>query len=633
MLVRQATDRCRSLFRYVAWLAILAVAATASEAAKPKPKTKTGKGTPKAEATEETTAEPAEIRAKPAESLAGDLVRQRPEKDRKLEHDLLNSADLAKDVVYTSGESPIPAAEQFQFVDGVLRTPEKGDARLCFPAEVPKFYRLTIDAFLKPGAEDPKIGVGAAVDGHQFFAEMGQRKLLISQFYGRQLAGRFIGRFSKQGDPELHDGVELYVGPWGVMLRRQSGYLEWAAAASAWSLDEQWRVPASDQIFVCFPSGQYDVHSVTLEPLSEEAWIENVARFVPEGTLAWGGKFRERAEVSPDVEPLPSSDVLRGIILVQARRGDFDSLEAWADRFRKGDTMAGNEYALELLYERVGDAYLVGSDGSRGGLEAWFQGQLGLIDAWLKQKPKSVTARVAKAKAYIAYAWDARGSEFADKVPEDAWKLFTERMETAQDILDETARLKPRDVCVFTTMIGIGKSLDWDKEKMERTAQRALQISKKDYKLIDMMTLSLLPRWGGEPGDLGKLALWFSEQIKGPEGLSAYMRVVRGAHTEEISLKRGLKGESPEAYRDFTDPAVVLEEFSAPKLKAALPVVLKRRAKNSVSMNHACWIYCVLEDRTGAKSMFDKLGDKPELSVWETQENFDHWRKWAGAGN
>ncbi len=113
-------------------------------------------------------------------------------------------------------------------------------------------------------------------------------------------------------------------------------------------------------------------------------------------------------------------------------------------------------------------------------------------------------------------------------------------------------------------MIGIGKSLDWDKEKMERPrAEKALQVSKKDYKLIDMMTVSLLPRWGGEPGDLGKLALWFSEQIKGPEGLSAYMRVVRGAHTEEISLKRNLKGDSPEAYRDFTDPAVVLEDSRA----------------------------------------------------------------------
>ncbi len=446
MLIRQATDRCRSLFRYVAWLAIVAVAANASAAAKPKPKKKTGKETPQVEATEEATAKPAEIRAKPAESLAGDLVRQRPEKDRKLEGDLLSAVDLAKDVVYTSGESPIPVAEQFQFIDGVLRTPEKGDARLCLAAEVPQFYRLTINAFSKPGSKNPAIGVGAVVDGHQLFAEMGQRKVVVGQFYGRELVGRFIGLAWKQGDPQLNDGVEVYVAPWGIMLHRQSGYFEWPTAASAWSLDDKWRVPQSDRIFVSFPSGQYDVHSVTLEPLTEEAWIESVSRFVPEGMLAWGGKFRDRAEVSPDVEPLPDSKVLRGIILAQARRGDFDSLEAWADRFRKGDVMAGNEYALELLYERIGDAHLVGGTASQGGLEAWYQGQLAMIDEWLKQKPKSVTARVAKAQAYIAYAWDARGNEFADKVPEEGWKVFGERMETAEEILNKTARLKPRDV-------------------------------------------------------------------------------------------------------------------------------------------------------------------------------------------
>jgi len=40
---------------------------------------------------------------------------------------------------YSTAESPVPESEQFQFVDGVLRTPEKGDARLCLPLKAPKF--------------------------------------------------------------------------------------------------------------------------------------------------------------------------------------------------------------------------------------------------------------------------------------------------------------------------------------------------------------------------------------------------------------------------------------------------------------------------------------------------------------
>ncbi|HTU26073.1 MAG TPA: hypothetical protein VMF30_11780 [Pirellulales bacterium] len=621
----------RPLFACVAAVLTLAVALSAVAAA-PKPKDKKKSDKPAVEATDDAAApakEP-EIRAKPAESLAGELVRVRPEKDRKGEHDLLDSADLAKDVLYTTdhGQDPVPETEQYQFVDGILRTPEKGDARLSFPVEVPEFYRLTIDAFLKPGAEDPEIGVCAVAGGHQFFAEMWQRKLLVSQFYGRQLFGRFIGGEYHQGDPQLHDGVELFVGPWGVLIRRQGKFFEWTAIPAAWSLDDQWRVPASDKLYICFPSGQYDVHSITLEPLDEEAWIEKTTHYVPEMKLAWGGKFRDFAQVAPDVEPLPKADELKGIILLQARRADFESLEAWAERFRKGDVMAGSEYALEILYTRVGDAYTVGSSGSHGGLEAYFQGQLGFIDEWLRQYPKSVAARIAKAQAYIAYAWDARGSEFAEKVRDEDWKIFGDRLEKAEAILEETAKLKPRDVCVFSTLLRLGKALDWDKEKMQKTAERGLQVSKKDPELIDGVTGSLLPRWGGEPGDLGKAALFFSERIKGPDGLEAFMRVVRLSHREEITLKRHLKGQSPEAYRDFTDPAVVLEEFNQAKLKAAVPVVLKRHAKSSSIRQHCCWIYCVLGDRKDAKTLFADI-EKPDLAIWESEDNFDHWRQWA----
>ena len=89
--------------------------------------------------------------AKPAETLSGDLLRVRPKNKQQGNNDLLDRVDLAKDVVYSSPAEPVTESEQFQFVDRVLRTPEKGDARLCLPAEVPKYYRLVLDLVEKPG--------------------------------------------------------------------------------------------------------------------------------------------------------------------------------------------------------------------------------------------------------------------------------------------------------------------------------------------------------------------------------------------------------------------------------------------------------------------------------------------------
>ncbi|HTU24800.1 MAG TPA: hypothetical protein VMF30_05355, partial [Pirellulales bacterium] len=574
---------------------------------------------------------PPAFRAEPAKSLAGELVRVRAEMDRKGIHDQLDTADLAKDVVYTTGENPIPEAEQFQFAGGVLRTPEKGDSRLCLPAEVPKFYRLRIDAVLKPGAEDPEIGVGAVADGRQFFAEMWKKKFLLGQFYGRQLFSRYIGRSAKKDDPKLHDGVELLVSPWGIMLRRRSAYFEWSGSAPGWSLDDEWRVPASDKIFVCFPSGQYDVNSITLEPLAEEAWIEQVAHFAPDGVLAWAGKSRDQIKIAPSVAPLPKPGELREIILLQARRSDFDSLEGWAARFRKEDLMVGQDYALEVFYNVIAAAYGVGRNGSHGKLDAFFQGQIGFVDEWLKQKPASVAARVAKARAYLDYAWDARGGGMADTVPENAWAIFGQRMETAEQILEEAARLEPPDVCVYSMLVRIGRTRSYDKEKMFLTAGRGLKISKRDPDMIDALTFSFLPRWGGEPGDLGKAAQFSNKRIQGNPGLDAYLRVVRMSHIDEINLKRRRKADlSPEAYRNFSDPKVVLEEYSESKLRAAVPVVLKRHPNGSNTIkNHCCWIYCVLGDRAGAKALFAEI-EKPALAIWETEDKYDHWRNWAG---
>src|SRR5262249_55016818 len=162
------------------------------------------------------------------------------------------------------------------------------------------------------------------------------------------------------------------------------------------------------------------------------------------------------------------------------------------------------------------------------------------------------------------------------------WQPFRERLAAAEEILDEAARLKPPDVCVYSTLMQISKPAEWDRQKMDRTLELGLKVSKKNLALVDTMTGSLLPRWGRAPGDLGEFAAQGSELIEGPDGLNAYMRVVRLAHVAEINLKRSAQGEelSPNAYRDFTDPTVVLDEFPAARLKAAIPVARERHPKS-----------------------------------------------------
>jgi hypothetical protein len=56
-------------------------------------------------------------------------------------------------------------------------------------------------------------------------------------------------------------------------------------------------------------------------------------------------------------------------------------------------------------------------------------------------RPQSVTARVALARAYLNYAYDARGEGNAGTVSDSGWKLFAERTAEGKRILDEASAL------------------------------------------------------------------------------------------------------------------------------------------------------------------------------------------------
>ncbi len=58
---------------------------------------------------------------------------------------------------------------------------------------------------------------------------------------------------------------------------------------------------------------------------------------------------------------------------------------------------------------------------------------------WIAQFPMSITARIAYADFFTDYAWHARGTDFADKVTEEGWRLFAERIGLAQKTLAESS--------------------------------------------------------------------------------------------------------------------------------------------------------------------------------------------------
>src|SRR2546430_35407 len=94
-----------------------------------------------------------------------------------------------------------------------------------------------------------------------------------------------------------------------------------------------------------------------------------------------------------------------------------------ADKFKQLDRMAdvarstkarmpGGAWRLHVLYKPLTDL-------PKGSPDSDWEILLARLHRWTSKKPHSITARVALARAYVNYAWKARGNEFADKVTED----------------------------------------------------------------------------------------------------------------------------------------------------------------------------------------------------------------------
>src|ERR1041385_1857811 len=96
------------------------------------------------------------------------------------------------------------------------------------------------------------------------------------------------------------------------------------------------------------------------------------------------------------------------------------------------------------------------------------------IAAMDKKRPKSITPRVALAELYINYAWQARGQEYADKVTDDNFRLFEERIAMAKATLDEAADLKEKCPQWYNSMQSVALGQAWSKAQAAKLFEEAI---------------------------------------------------------------------------------------------------------------------------------------------------------------
>jgi len=119
-----------------------------------------------------------------------------------------------------------------------------------------------------------------------------------------------------------------------------------------------------------------------------------------------------------------------------------------------------------------------------------------------KNWPSDASLLLLKGTFYKDYAWSARGVSYADKVTDEGWRLFEERLAEAEKALGRAWELNPRDERIACQMISVELGQGKGRARMEMWFKRATDLNPSYYAAFAAKLFYLEPKWYGSPEDM-----------------------------------------------------------------------------------------------------------------------------------
>jgi hypothetical protein len=239
---------------------------------------------------------------------------------------------------------------------------------------------------------------------------------------------------------------------------------------------------------------------------------------------------------------------------------------------------------------------------------------IALLGKWAAAYPESPTPRIALANLYRDYAWEARGSGYADSVTTEGWKLFGERIEMAQGILNGAKAMKTEDAEAYYLQLILDKAMGHSRAEMESSFTKGLKLNPDFTPIYSAKAEYLLPRWSGGPGDWESYAAQAADRMGGDNGDILYMFIVRSvAYTEGSSL--------------FNDSLL-----SYPRMKKGFLAARARYPDNTWDLNSFCYFASIAGDHDTAVDLFKRIGDNYVEDVWGSRNDFEYWKAKVSGG-
>ena len=284
---------------------------------------------------------------------------------------------------------------------------------------------------------------------------------------------------------------------------------------------------------------------------------------------------------------------------------EFDKLDCVADVIRSGkERFPGGSWKIHIFYLGLASPaqYPLHATG-----EDW-ETLINQLRDWVSARPESVTSHVALGSAYLQYAWQARGSGYANSVSDSGWKLFHDRTADGKRILEEASTLPTKCPEWYLAMQTVAQNESWSADQARALFEKAFRFEPGYYYYAQMFANYLLPKWSGDKGDTERFAGEIANRVGGDQGNFLYFRMARYMLCE----------------CDDDNP-----ELSWPRIAKGYEAMDKLYGASMEDLNWIASFAAQKGDAIVANNAMARIGDQWDPKRWKNKAEFDSWNKWA----
>jgi len=293
------------------------------------------------------------------------------------------------------------------------------------------------------------------------------------------------------------------------------------------------------------------------------------------------------------------------VALLEAK--DYDKLDELANGLRASKTSWPNgHWELANFYS--------GLETSNKSPDVSWETRIASLQDWITNRPQSINARVALAYSLVGYAWDARGSGWADSVTEEGWRLMGERLNQAAKTLEDAGQLEAKCPVFWSVRMRVGLGLSIRKTEFKALFDDAMRAWPDYSAYYYLRAYYLLPRWFGEPGEWESDLTKSADKIGGIEGDVLYAEVLWCMY-ETIGTGKFFRENS----------------LSWPRANRGLDAIEKKSPGSLEAVSLHAVLAVLAGDKEQARKCLAQTAGKVDLAAWRSKQYYISCVNWAFA--